>query len=341
MNKRGATLTDDDHLRAYLNWKDSANVNVVFSRVESFGPARADAKPRRPLPGQRVYAVKVGSQVEGISEEMIQRILSIPDVRTIERGDTTYYVVGSFENIPDALRRELELFGMGLQATVVAEQDGQLFDVSAETQADRMRMIVPDGRDTKPGVVTVRVQLGAFRNRLSENIFQDIPDLVTLKGEDGLTRYYTGSFTNVNEAAAHKVRMLMMGFEGAFLVAFRDGRRVSISEAGAVLTGREDLRNIPAGSISKDKIRFRIQLGAFAGNVPMEAMDKFIEIGEVEAIPGADAVRYVHGRFTDRAAAEQVRQRLQRQGLEDAFVVGSVDGRIIGAEEAERLLREP
>jgi hypothetical protein len=70
-------------------------------------------------------------------------------------------------------------------------------------------------------------------------------------------------------------------------------------------------------------------------------MDKFIELGAVEAVPSTDAVRYFHGSFTTRAAAEAARQKIQAQGLEDAFVVGAVDGRIIGAEEAERLQREP
>lgn len=336
VDARGVTISDAAYLKRFLNYLDSGNVNVLASSVESFGPVRK--APTQPA--KRVYVVKVGSQVEGISEELIQRILSLPDVRTVESGDTTFYVVGSFEAIPEALRRELELRGMGIESRVMAEENGRLIDVSKELDAERERRrgmgAVDDSRD-----VIVRVQLGAFRNKLSSNIFRDVPDLVSIRGEDGLMRYYTGSFTDVNEAADHKVKMLLQGFEGAFLVAFKQGRRVSMKEAGAVLTGPEDLRTLPSGSVNRDRLRFRVQVGSFVGSVsqvPVETMGKYIEIGDVEPVIRPDGVRYFHGRFSTRAEAESARQRLKAMGLEDAFVVGEMNGHVIPAEDAERLL---
>jgi hypothetical protein len=58
-------------------------------------------------------------------------------------------------------------------------------------------------------------------------------------------------------------------------------------------------------------------------------------------LSNADGVRYLHGRFTTRAEAEGARTRLRAAGLEDAFVVGEMNGHIIPAEDAERLLGEP
>lgn len=333
VNARGVTITDDEHLQAWLDWKDSANVNIVTTRVESFGPART--KPA----AKRVYVVKVGTHTEGISEEMIQKILSIPDVRTIEKGDTTFYVVGNYDAIPEALRRELELKGMGIESVVMAEEDGRLIDVSAETVGERAKLGgMGAGNDNRD--VTVRVQLGAFRNKLSKNIFAGITDLVVIKGDDGLTRYYTGSFTEANAAAKHKVQMLLKGFDGAFLVAFREGKRVSMKEAGAKLTGPEDLRTLPVSSISKDKVRFRVQVGSFVGNVPMDTMDKLIGLGEVEPITDSEGVRYFYGNFASRASADEAKAAVAAKGFPDAFVVGSVNGHIIPAEDADGLLKE-
>lgn len=329
---RGVTVTDDDLLKAWLNWKDSANVNIVTSRVESFGPVRT--KP----PVKRVYVVKVGSHTEGISEDMIQKILSIPDVRAIEKGDTTFYVVGNYDAIPEALRRELELKGLGIESVVMAEEDGKLIDVSKETAAERAKMTGMGAGDDSRDVI-IRVQLGAFRNKLSRNIFAGIDDLVIFKGDDGLTRYYTGSFKNVNDAAAHKVKMLVKGFDGAFLVAFRSGKRVSMQEAGAKLTRPEDLRNLPTSGISKDKVRYRVQVGTFVGNIPTETMDKLIGLGELEPIPGSDAVRYYYGNFVNRASAEEARQTIIAKGFKDAFLVGSVNGVIVTAEDADNLVK--
>ena len=187
----------------------------------------------------------------------------------------------------------------------------------------------------------VRVQLGAFRNKLSKDIFAGVRDLVVIQGDDGLTRYYTGSFTDVNAAAKHKVDMLLKGFKGAFLVAFKGGKRVSLREAGARLTGPEDLRSIPVGGIDKKQIRYRVQVGTFAGNVPMDVMDKFIEIGDVTPITSVDAVRYYHGSFATRAEADQAKEDLKTKGLVDVFTVGALSGRIIAADEADKILAEP
>lgn len=332
VDARGVTISDEAYLKGYLNFKDSGNVNIVASRRESFGPMPP------PKPVKRVYVVKVGSQVEGVSEELIQQILSLPDVRTVEQGDTTYYVVGSYEAIPEALRRELELKGMGITSTVMAEENGRLVEVGPELAGEREKMRGMGAGDENRDVLT-RVQLGAFRNRLSENIFRDVPDLVTIKGDDGLTRYYTGAFRDVNMAAAHKVRMLLKGFEGAFLVAFREGKRVSISEAGAQLTGPEDLRNLPASSINKELVRFRIQVGSFVGNVPMETMTKLIDMGDVTPLTSAGAVRYFYGSFKDRASAEDAVKAVRAKNFPDAFVVGEMNGHIIPADDADRLLR--
>lgn len=336
VDQRGVTMTDEFLLKRHLNYLDSGNVQIVNSRVESFGPMAAKPKPK----GKRVYVVKVGSQTEGISEEMIEKILSLPDVRTIQKGDTTFYVVGNYEAIPEALRRELELKGMGVEGFVMAEEDGKLIDISGELAAERekMRGMVAGDDSQKP---TIRVQLGAYRRKLADNIFKEVPDLVVIKGDDGLTRYYTGSYTDVNQAAAHKVQMLLKGFDGAFLVAFREGKRVSIKEVGAQLTGPEDLRTLPSGSINKDMVRYRVQMGTFVGNVPIETMSKLIEIGDMTPISSADNIRYFYGSFKDRASADAARNAVKAKGFTDAFVVGEMNGTIISAEDADRLLEKP
>jgi hypothetical protein len=335
VDAHGVTIDDDAHLRAMLNYLDSGNVNIVTSRRESFGPM-----PPRPVAAKRVYVVKVGTQVEGISEELIQRILSIPDVRTMESGDTTFYVVGNYDAIPEALRRELELKGMGIESIVMAEEGGKLVDVTKELAAEREKMRGMGAGDDNREII-IRVQLGAFRYKLSQNIFKDIPDLVVIKGEDGLTRYYTGSFKDVNQAAAHKVQMLLGGFEGAFLVAFKEGKRISLREAGALPTGPEDLRTLPSGSVNRSLLRYKVQVGTFMGNIPMETMGKLIDLGDVTPVTSSDAVRYFYGTFKDRRAADEARIAIQAKGFADAFVVGELNGRIISADDADRLLNEP
>ena len=338
VDEHGVGLSDDDLLAAYLNYKDSANATLITGVVESIGGPRPTKVMR---PGKRAYVVQVGSQQEGISEEMMQLILSIPDVRTVEQGDTTFYVVGDYDLLPEAVKRQLALDGSGISGRVMAEERGRLIDIDDEASAARAGLVDSTLRSVASTDAVIRVQLGAFRGTIARETFSEVPDLVVLKGDDGLTRYFTGSFTDVNQAARRKVDMLLMGFDGAFLVAFKEGRRVSLQEAGARLTRPEDLEEVPPGSINKEAIRFRVQVGTFAGNVPTDVMGRYIEVGDVTSVTSRDAVRYFYGMYDTRAAAEVARREMQYLGFEDAFVVGDVNGRIISAEEAEELLQGP
>ncbi len=350
VNARGVTLSDDDLLRAYLNYLDSGNVTTITSRVESFGPV---GKPRVQRKGgndpSHRYMVKVGSQTEGISEDMIQQILSLPDVRTVVQNDTTYYVVGDYDSLPEALRRQMALQAKGINGELVVDQNGKLNNVPGGKNSGAAGDGGTSGSSSAGGSsaietngTVIRVQLGAYRQALGDKLFTSVPDLVKVKGADGLTRYYTGAFKDVNDAARHKVDMSLKGFQGAFLVAFKDGKRVSMNEAGAQVVGVEDLKTIPTNSINKTLLRFRVQVATFAGNlsVPMDAMDQFVELGNVRPVASVNSVRYLYGDYPSRAAAEVARKELQNLGFDDAFVVGEMNGHIITADDAEYLLGE-
>lgn len=338
VDANGVTITDEVWLKRHLDFIDSGDVKIVRSRVESLDNRKAGAtvaaKPKR------YYTVQVGSEVTGITEELMRQLLSIPDLRTVEHGDTISFVVGGYGDLPEAIRRQLQLQKEGINGVIVAQEGDALIDVSAEAQAARDAMGAGATPSSVPKGTVVRVQLGAFKGKLGRDIFKGIDDLVVLKGEDGITRYYTGSFSEMNPAAAHKVKMLKRGFSGAFLVAFKNGKRVSLKEAGARLTGPENLKTMPSGGVDKSLVRYRVQLGTFAGNVPSDVMSKYIEIGNVEPLTSVDAVRYYYGSFTSRAEAEDALKALKEKGLTDAFLVGSFASSIISAEDADALLKD-
>jgi hypothetical protein len=107
------------------------------------------------------------------------------------------------------------------------------------------------------------------------------------------------------------------------------------------VTFPEDRAPLPTSGVDKSRLRFRIQVGTFAGNVPVDMMGRYLELGDVMAVPTASSVRYLFGNFTTRAEAEAARKELAAKGFADAFLVGDLDGRIITADDAQRLLSEP
>ena len=89
-------------------------------------------------------------------------------------------------------------------------------------------------------------------------------------------------------------------------------------------------------------MKYRVQVGTFAGNVPTDVMSKYIEIGNVEPVTSVDAVRYYYGTYATRAEADAARDDLQHEGPGRRLHRGRRSARhIISAEDADRLLAEP
>lgn len=53
--------------------------------------------------------------------------------------------------------------------------------------------------------------------------------------QDGLYKYVVGRWNSVQEATTHQRRLRQAGFDGAFVVAFKDGNRITLAEARELL----------------------------------------------------------------------------------------------------------
>ena len=139
---------------------------------------------------------------------------------------------------------------------------------------------------------TFRVQIGAFNRKIKKSIFKDIPNVVGLKGDDGLYRFFSGSYTDKSKAASHKVELTVTGYNDAFIVAFQNGKRITLKEAGFEVkkkfTENLDISSTPSkNQIDPKLVRFKIQVGAFKEKVPADILANFEKLGNVKVITNA------------------------------------------------------
>lgn len=343
----GVAISDEYFLNSYLFWIDSVyDTQYLTSRIETASLPRTKKTER---PKRKSYHVKaLGS--DNMSSEMIEKLLSIPDVKAVEQDGETLYLIGHYTELYKAAERKLNLEADGLDGIVVADEDGRIVDLSDEAEpviADLRRITdvdesYKDVLDDPTMDVVYRVQIGAFEKPLSRDIFSDVSELIVIHGEDGLTRYVSGSFTRLQPAADHKVDLLLEGFEGAFITAYRGGKRISLTEAGAIVSGEDDsTQEVSSPSFDVSRVKFRVQIAAYRDEVPTEMLDQFIELGEIRPMRGSDgATRYVFGEFDTYKEAQEARDIIVRQRFKDAFVIGDFNGQIITAQEAIQMLEE-
>ncbi len=78
-----------------------------------------------------------------------------------------------------------------------------------------------------------RVQLGAFRQPQTINFdhLADLGFISTMQQPDGLTFFYLGSFTHIESAQNARNQAQTRGVQAPFVVAFKGGKRISVTEA--------------------------------------------------------------------------------------------------------------
>lgn len=334
VDANGVTLTDEDIENMYLVYSDSIG-NLQFEKSATY---TADIKLRnKKANNNNGYRVVIGNSAS-MSSDQISRMLSISDLKSEESATGIYYYIGNFDNPIEALSRKEEINELGIESHLVYNKSGKIEKVD-KADVDILKPVV-NPSDLDPNQIVFRVQIGAYRSKLSKDVFSDVSELLVIEGNDGLTRYMAGSFPTIQDAAEYKIDLLLKGFEGAFVTSYRAGKRITLKEAGATVNSEEDIvsKEEASGSINADFVDFTIQLGSFDGRVPAEVLSDYMSLGNVRPLRGSNGTtKYVYSKFETQKEAIDALRTLNEKGFGDAFVVGEFNGQIIPAAEAKKL----
>ena len=95
---------------------------------------------------------------------------------------------------------------------------------------------IPINQPLPEGLV-FKVQIGAFRNAIRQNLFKGIDPITGEKTATGLTKYMAGIFKEYNVAKNAQDKIHGIGFKDAFVVAFLNGKQIPLYKAIAILNG--------------------------------------------------------------------------------------------------------
>ncbi|RUA32441.1 MAG: hypothetical protein DSY76_00475, partial [Bacteroidetes bacterium] len=91
---------------------------------------------------------------------------------------------------------------------------------------------IPDNEDLLPMGLVFKVQMAAFKRRMPASTFPGISPIAAEKiPNSSFIRYVGGIFPNYNYAITARNAIRAKGFKDAFIVAYFDGRRISIAQA--------------------------------------------------------------------------------------------------------------
>ena len=333
----GVTMTDEAIRDIYLTYKDSiGNLSYQKSQTKTSDYNQNSVRMRNRSKGYRVRITET-DKLDGYA---ISKLLSVSDIQGGEDENGLNYFIGDFNSLEEAYGRMSQLQELNFSTELVYNEFGTFTSVD-ETDIALMERST-ESFYSNSDQTTFRVQIGAYRYRLSDNIFKEIDNVLVVTGQDGLTRYVSGSFSNIKEAAEHRIELLLEGFEGSFVTAYKGGKRISLKEAGARVSKTEKINETPeTGGINGEYVDYSVQLGAYSGRVPADMLGKFIELDDVSPMRGTSGTTtYIYKTFENKEQAQQALIQLRNKGFDDAKLIGLFNGKIISEEEATRLKKD-
>jgi len=189
---------------------------------------------------------------------------------------------------------------------------------------------------------------------LSKEIFKGISNFISFTSDDYI-RYFAGAHTVYTDAVKHRNEMLLRGFEGAFVVAFKDGKKIGLNAAIRDTNGkppRKKKTRRPSNKVEKKEVKqkvekkevksnveYVVQIGVYKENVPANVLAKITKIGNPskENVNGSKLYRYYAGRYPDFYSANARLNEVKSAGFNDAFIKALLDGKQITIEKAKTL----
>ena len=312
-----------------------------------------------------VYKVQLAIYNDGVPPRMINRLLSLEDLESFtENNGNVIYAVGNYLTIDDALGREFELEKLGFNNLSILEYENGVLTVYTPPVAQKDQEVTKEeAKDEdnnldsllvtkKEDVVkkeidfsnstVYRVQIGAFNVNLSEKIFQGVDNVVSFKGNDGLVRYMTGSFDNYSDAINYRNQMRSRGFEDAFVVTFKDGKRVPLSKsiskkkAPKILKKKSVKKEVKLES-KKEKnvdLKFYVQIGIFPEILSADDLSMMSKINNVRKQASGSFYKYLSDEYGEYSLAASQLQMIKSTGFKDAFIIATLNGKEISLEKA-------
>ena len=213
---------------------------------------------------EEVQIVKAPEEVDGqkyndgqvITTETIS-VVTVAEAPAVKPASTPAQPTAPAEAKAKASANAADYY-FSMPSEVVAD----LFAVTARGVYSDSRPIPIDME--MPKGVYYKVQIGAFRNDIPQNLYDQFAPISGERLNTGITRYTAGFFVQFDNAKQVKQQIRALGYNDAFIVAYRDGKRIPLYEAAAITDGPELAASIKAAF---DKAA----VGSMAQNTPVIA----------------------------------------------------------------------
>ncbi len=159
--------------------------------------------------------------------------------------------------------------------------------------------------------VNYRVQFYTSPKKIPVNDrrFSKVPQ-VSFYYHNGLYKYTSGHFSNINDAVKHQKVLKSLGYKDAFVVKMKDGKRY---------TG-ESSKRIVENNFQDNLTEYRIQFYTSPKKIPLNDK-RFYGLPGLTYYYHNGLYKYTSGHFESTQKAKSLLHKIKSKGFKDAFIV--------------------
>ncbi|MEK6616961.1 MAG: hypothetical protein AABZ32_12805 [Bacteroidota bacterium] len=365
--------------------------DAIFDRLEFAGATYSSSKPipvDAPMPEGLIFKVQIGAFRNPIPQDLFKGLAPLT-AETTPQGFKRY-TAGLFQKFMTANDAKNQVKGLGYRdAFVVAFFNGKRIPVNdalakAKEAGEDITAAVSSGSDANStiqqfnnSIISIAnttdvkfvsglfyaIQIGVFSKPVTSTQLYNISPLNSEKTDNGLIRYTTGRFDDEAKASRAKNNIADKGISDAFVVAYDNGKRISLSDAknridsqgkDILSKDKQEYSFVPSDTTTSEssatsltssanlKIVFKVQIGAFRELVPIALANKFLSIamqGIKTYMDETGLMIYTVGEFLEYESANNLKTRLVNDGLTDAFIIAFQDGKKMSAADALDMIK--
>ena len=227
-----------------------------------------------------------------------------------------------------------------------------------------------------PGGIIFKIQIGAFKTKIRQDAFNGLNPVTGEKLQgSAFTKYLVGLFKTLEGSRVALSEVKTMGYKDAFIVAYKDGKRVPIYKARNIVNSSSNEYKILAQA-EVNQLKSRVRNNTTASNqntyLPEQTENtKIVEAINVNTVDGLfytvqigvykkpiahsrlynikpiyeekteyGFIRYTTGIFDNKSKAVLEKNRIAKLGIADAFVTAYYKGRKLSNYDITKLIAE-
>ena len=314
-------IQEDENIRRYAAAMD--RVRLVRDSIARFnaGLDRLREQMKEEADAARIADLKEEILAREIALPAHQKQLSaaLKELQQIEMDFLSNGIVID----PDKLRAEAdrELVGTPSHYVFSKNEPGPALDLVVEQPApsfDYSFKILEVGQfaedNTLPDGLVYQIQLFASARKATERELKGLSPVFSRPASGGKTAWSAGVFRTYADALSHLNKVKSRGFRGAAIVAFQEGKLITVQAA----------RKLESAEPSLFKVRIWPEDGATLPDTAMDVIHACTDKDIIRAKEGA-AVVYEVGPFEDRADCNVLVSALKEAGITQISVAATGD----------------